>query len=78
METHRLPPTIPVDGCKVRELRIYGRHLGVELFAQEVKISRQYLHAIESGRRKHVSPTVFGRLKAALQAETDVLVAKSA
>jgi DNA-binding XRE family transcriptional regulator len=78
METNRLPPTIPINGCKVRELRIYGRHLGVEPFAQEVRISRQYLHAIESGRRRHVSPTVFGRLKEALQADTDVLVAKPA
>jgi hypothetical protein len=78
METHRLPATIPINGCRVRELRIYRRHLGVEPFAEEVKISRQYLHAIESGRRKQVSPAVFARLKTALQADTEVLVAKSA
>lgn len=71
-----LGASIPINGHEVRRARLLGRHLGAIALASEVQISRQYLWQIETGKRTHVSPDVFGRLKAALETETEVLLAK--
>jgi transcriptional regulator with XRE-family HTH domain len=78
MKPHRLGPSIEVDAETIRYRRIFVAHLGVTALAREVSCTPQYISMLESGRQSRVSPAMFGRLKAALQAETDVLTAKSA
>jgi transcriptional regulator with XRE-family HTH domain len=58
---------VAVDGAAIREHRMHVLHLhGVEL-AERAGISPQYLCMIESGKRTHVGPGVYGRLIAALE-----------
>lgn len=75
MEQIRPGRSIPVNGAAVRHLRMFSRCINGVSLAGEAGITSQYLCQIESGKRTHVSPEVFGRLRAALGVETDVLVA---
>lgn len=58
--------TIAIDGQAVRHHRLYTACRGVSSLAEEVGITRRYLHMIESGQQKRVRPEVFGRLRTAL------------
>lgn len=55
------PFGVEVDGERLRHLRKLAGH-NLVTFAQKIEISWGYLSQIERGRRKNVSPEVFGRI----------------
>ncbi|MGW7087620.1 helix-turn-helix domain-containing protein [Streptomyces sp. NPDC054871] len=71
---HQPPTTYTVNGRKVRELRMAA---GVELadLAEAAGISRRYLSHIENGTRKHPRPGPYQRLRKALGANEEELLA---
>lgn len=68
------PTTYTVDGRKVRELR---KAAGLEVadLAEQAGISRRYLSHIENGTRPRMRPTRYQRLRQALGANADQILA---
>lgn len=60
-----IPPTVEIDGAKLRELRVRtGENL--KAFAARAGITFQYLSQLELGVRRQVSPPTFVRICDAL------------
>jgi transcriptional regulator with XRE-family HTH domain len=68
------PTTYPVNGQRVRELRMEA---GLELaeLAETAGISRRYLSHIENGTRTRMRPARYQRLRQALGATTTQILA---
>jgi transcriptional regulator with XRE-family HTH domain len=71
---HQPPTTYSVHGPKVRELR---KAAGVEVvdLAERAGISRRYLSHIENGTRTRMRPARYQRLRQALGANEDQILA---
>jgi predicted transcriptional regulator len=76
MNQTRIEPYIEIDGAAVRYHRIYTAGLTVAALAEKSGVSERYVYKIESGQQC-VGPSVFKRLREALQAEdVNVLLAQ--
>jgi transcriptional regulator with XRE-family HTH domain len=71
---HQPPTTYSVDGAAICSKRM-NAGLGVQQLAEVVGISDNYLRKLERGDRKHLSPSYYVRLRAALEATDQELLA---
>lgn len=71
---HQPPTTYTVNGPKVRELRMEAG-LEVAELAEKAGISRRYLSHIENGTRTRMRPKRYQRLRKALGANEEALLA---
>ncbi|MFD9222054.1 helix-turn-helix domain-containing protein [Streptomyces sp. NPDC060064] len=71
---HQPPTTFEVDGAAICSKRM---HAGIEVqqLAELVGITDNYLRKLERGARKHLSPSYYVRLRAALDATDEELLA---
>lgn len=68
------PTTFPVDGTAICTKRM-NAGMEVQQLADLVGISANYLRKLERGTRKHLTPGPYTRLRAALDATDDELLA---
>lgn len=68
--------TVEVNGAEIRRLRKRSG-LDMDVLAERIGISANYLSRIETGTRRRVRPSVYGALRTALTAGTDELLADS-
>lgn len=61
--------SVEINGRAVRYHRIYTAGLTMTALAEVCEVSQPYISMIESGRRTHVRPAVFKRLREALQVQ---------
>jgi transcriptional regulator with XRE-family HTH domain len=66
--TNAGPPTLEVDGAKLRQLRMLQGDT-LPSFAQKCGLSFQYIGQLETGHRTRVSPPTFAKICDALGIE---------
>jgi transcriptional regulator with XRE-family HTH domain len=71
---HQPPTTFEVDGAAICSKRMQAG-LEVQQLADRVGITASYLRKLERGDRKHLSPSYYVRLRAALDATDEELLA---
>ncbi|MFP3986957.1 helix-turn-helix transcriptional regulator [Streptomyces sp. E11-3] len=71
---HQPPTTLAVDGAAICTKRMQAG-LEVQELAEIVGISANYLRKLERGTRKHMGPGKYGRLRTALDATHEELLA---
>lgn len=73
---HQPQPTFEVNGTAIRRIRM---RQGTEMsqLAEAAGISRSYLNRLEIGTRERMRPETYARLRDALKATDDQLLARS-
>ncbi|MFB7244568.1 helix-turn-helix domain-containing protein [Streptomyces populi] len=68
------PTTFEVDGTAICTKRM-NAGINVQQLADQIGITANYLRKLERGTRKHLTPGPYTRLRAALDATEDELLA---